>query len=437
MFGTDTVAKITWSPSAAVPADITLKRYSGIKPPKLAPGREFMYFYTDMDANGSGGYNYDLQQFYVDSWQGNMDKEMNIRLGRTDADSLWQVNDSSTVDITANVIADTSLKYIDRFTGLKGNLPDKPTIPAMPDSSNRGTRFWVGYGHHQFFGTDNSQSMVLYLSADQLSHVTVKINGTSWKREYTVAARNVLVTDLIPKNGLSDARLLVEGLSDKGISIESDAPIVAYAHIYGSTSSGATMLLPVGTYGYEYYALMSRQSYGSNDNTYSWFYVVADNDNTMVEIIPSTPTLNGRPAGVPFVITLNKGDVYQVLGAIKSSAEGYDLSGSKIRSISNANGKCYPVGVFSGNSRTTLSCDGSFGSSGDNNIQQNFPSQAWGQHYLTAPTSNSEDATLLGTNIYRVMVKDTSTAVFLNGARLRGLINSRYYQYESGTADYV
>jgi len=437
MFGTDTVAKITWSPSAAVPTDITLKRYSGIKPPKLATGREFMYFYTDMDANGPGGYHFDLQQFYVDSWQGTMDKEMNIRLGRTGTDSIWQVNDSSTVDVTANIIADTSLKYIDRFTGLKGNLPDKPTIPAMPDSSNRGTRFWVGYGHHQFFGTDNSQSMVLYLSADQLSHVTVKVNGTSWKKEYTVPARNVVVTDLIPKNGLSDARLLVEGLSDKGISIESDAPIVAYAHIYGSASSGATMLLPVGTYGYEYYALMSHQSYGSNDNTYSWFFVVADNDNTMVEITPSTPTLNGRPAGVPFTITLNKGEIYQVLGAIKSSAEGYDLSGSKIRSVSNANGKCYPVGVFSGNSRTSLSCDGMSGTSGDNNIQQNFPSQAWGQHYLTAPTSNSEDATLLATNIYRVMVKDTATAVFLNGTRLRGLINGRYYQYESGTADYV
>ncbi|SFE06455.1 gliding motility-associated C-terminal domain-containing protein [Chitinophaga sp. CF118] len=435
MFGTDTVAKITWSPATAVPTGITLKRYSGIKPPKLAAGREFMYFYTDVDATGSGAYKFDLQQFYVDSWQGTMDKEKNIRLGRTDTDSVWLVNDSSKVDVTANIISDSSLQYLDRFTGLKGNIPDVPVIPAMPDSSNRGTRFWVGYGHHQFFTTTNTQSMVLYLSATQLSHVTVKINGTSWKKEYTVAARSVLVSDLIPRAGLSDARLLVEGLSDRGISIESDAPIVAYAHIYGSTSSGATMLLPVGTYGYEYYALMSRQYYSTN--TYAWFYVVADNDNTVVEITPSVPTLGGRPAGVPFTVTLNKGEIYQVLGALKTGSEGYDLSGSKIRSISNSAGKCYPVGVFSGSSRTGIGCDGSAGGNGDNSIQQNFPSQAWGQHYLTAPTSTDDDPTVAMTNIFRVMVKDTSTAVFLNGVRLRGLINGRYYQYQSDIADYI
>lgn len=435
MFGTDTVAKITWSPSAAVPTGITLKRYSGIKPPKLAAGREFMYFYTDIDANGPGAYNFDMQQFYVDSWQGTMDEEEDIRFGRTNTDSVWLVNDSSKVDVVSNVISDTALTWLDMFTGLKGNLPDLPQLPSMPDSSNSGTRFWVGYGHHQFFGSDNSQSMVLYLSATQLAHVTVKINGTSWKREYTVAARSVLVSDLIPKAGLSDARLLAEGFSEKGISIESDVPIVAYAHIYGSASSGATMLLPVGTYGYEYYALMSRQNYASN--TYSWFFVVADNDNTVVEITPSRPTLGGRAAGVPFTVTLNKGEIYQVLGAILSGSEGYDLSGSKIRSVSNSDGKCYPVGVFSGNSRTGIGCDGSSGSSGDNNIQQSFPSQAWGQHYLTAPTSNDDDATSLMTNVYRVMVKDTATAVFLNGVRLRGLINNRYYQYQSGTGDYI
>jgi gliding motility-associated-like protein len=435
MFGTDTVAKITWSPSAAVPTALTLKRYSGIMPPKLAAGRPFMYYYTDIDANGPGAYKFDMQQFYVDSWQGTMDKEANIRFARTDTDSVWQVNDNSKVDVTSNVISDTALTYLDRFTGLKGMLPDVPELPAMPDSSNSGTRFWVGYGHHQFFGTDNTQNMVLYLSATQLSHVTVKINGTSWKKEYIVPARSVLVSDIIPKAGLSDARLLAEGLSEKGISIESDAPIVAYAHIYGSTSSGATMLLPVGTYGYEYYALGSRQVFASN--TYAWFYVVADNNNTVVEITPSKPTLGGHAQGVPFTVTLNKGEVYQVLGAIMSNSEGYDLTGSKVRSISNSNGKCYPVAVFSGSSRTMLGCDGSIGSSGDNSIQQNFPSQAWGQHYLTAPTSNSEDATLLMTNIYRVMVKDTATAVFLNGVRLRGLINNRYYQYQSGVADFV
>jgi len=434
MFGTDTVAKVTWAASGAVPTSLTLKRYSGIKPPNLTPTQEFMYFYTDVDASGQYS-NFDFKQYYVPSWQGTFTDEKTIHLGRTNNDSAWVVNDSSKVDTDFKTISENQLSYLDRYTGLKGSEPDVPSFPALPDSSNRGTRFWVGYGHQYYMNVDNSQNMVLYLSAQQPAHVVVKIHGTSYRKEYTVPANSVLASDIIPKAGLSDARLLGEGLYEQGISIESDVPIVAYAHIYSSASSGATMLLPVGTYGYEYYALTSRQNYSST--SYSWFYIIADNDNTVVEITPSVPTLAGKPAKVPFTVTLNKGQVYQVLGAIMSGSEGYDLSGSKVRSITNAAGKCYPVAVFSGNSRTSLGCDGSIGSSGDNAIQQNFPSQAWGMHYLTAPTSSSDDPATLSTNIFRVMVKDSATVVKLNNVPLTGLINGRYYQYQSNTADYL
>lgn len=438
MFGTDTVTKITWGP--AVPDTVGVRRYSGVIGPNIDQTKEFMYFYTDVDASATAS-GFSLQQFYVDSWQGSFKKQSDIRLGRTDASNSWLVNDSSTVDVIANVIADTSLPYLDKFTGLKGHLPEPPVTVSPADSSNRGTRFWVGYGHHQFFDPNysyNQQGMVIYLSAEDSANVTVRINGTSYMKQYHIPANTVITTDEIPKTGLFDARLLTEGLSEKGISIESDIPIVAYAHIYGNSSSGATMLLPVGTYGYEYYTLASEQRYQSN--CYSWFYVVAEYDNTEVEIVPSQQTLAGRPAGVPFRVTLNKGEVYQVMGALKSqnSSEGYDLSGSKVRSVQNSAGKCYPMAVFSGSSRTYLSCDGSTsGGGGDNYIQQNFPSQAWGRNYLTAPTSIDDDATSLMTNIYRVLVKDTATRVTRNGQLLTGLINKRYYQFESDSADYI
>lgn len=435
MFGTDTVTKIIWAPGANVPTEVNVRRYSGVIPPALPANSEHLYFYTDVDATGTGPYKFEYQLYYVDSWQGFVKKETDTRLGRTDAANTWQVRTTSKVDDIANVVSETDLTYLDKFTGLTGGTTGAPPILQPADSSNRGTRFWVGYGHHQFFGSDNTQSMVLYLSAEAAANVTVKINGTAWVKRYHIPANSVISSDLIPKNGLFDARLLAEGLSSKGISIESDTPIVAYAHIYGSASSGATMLLPVGTYGYEYYSLGSRQNYGSN--TYSWLYVIADQDNTAVEITPARQTLGGRAANVPFVVNLNKGEVYQVLGAIQSGSEGYDLSGSRIRSVQNADGRCFPVAVFSGSSRTSLGCGGSTGGSGDNYIQQNFPSQAWGRNYLTAPTSQSDDATVLSTNIFRVLVKDPTTVVKRNGVALTGLINSRFYQYESNTADHI
>ncbi|MBS0030263.1 gliding motility-associated C-terminal domain-containing protein [Chitinophaga sp. 22321] len=437
MFGTDTVTKITWNPGTAIPTNIAVRRYSGIKPPNLANGTAHMYFYTDVDVTPANGqYNFNIDQFYLDPWQGFIKRQKDIRMGRTDNTNTWIVDSLSHVYDIPNVIRDSSLHFLDKFTGLNGGVTNTQLLQPA-DSSNRGTRFWVGYGHHQFFTGDNSQNMVLYLNAQDSANVTVRINGTSWERVYHIPSNKTITTEIIPKNGLNDARLIEEGLSDKGISIESDVPIVAYAHIYGSASSGATMLLPVGTYGYEYATMSSRQNYGTD--TYSWFYVIADYDNTKVEITPSVPTLAGKPANTTFTVTLNKGEVYQVLGAMMpgGGSEGYDLTGSRVRSVINEDGKCYPMAVFSGSSRTGIGCGGAAGGSGDNLIQQNFPSQAWGKKYLTAPTSNSSGAASFMTNIYRVLVKDPATAVKVNGTALTGLINNRFYQFESNTASNI
>jgi gliding motility-associated-like protein len=229
-----------------------------------------------------------------------------------------------------------------------------------------------------------------------------------------------------------------EGLFPYGISIESDAPITAYAHQYSANTSGATLLLPVGTYGYEYRAFTARQY--ADTRSFSWFYVVADNDSTEVEITPAQPTVGGHAAGVPFIVKLNKGDVYQVLGKLKSGNEGYDLTGSHIKSIQGASGKCYPIGVFSGNSFSSFGCGestGSVGTVGDNTVQQNMPVQSWGTKYLTAPSSAMADPIQLMRNIYRVVVNDPATVVSVNNVPLTGLINDSYYQFESKTADYI
>lgn len=436
VMGTDTVTRISWAPGSTVPSSVTLKRYSGVLPPGMPATFKPMYFYTDVDVTGAGPFNATVSQFYLDPWQGYVPDEYTIRMGRTDATNTWIRESNSTLDDISNVIHKSALTMLDKFTGLEGDNVIPPAELTYVDNSNKGTKFWVAYGHHQFMGTDNSQQMVLYLGAEQPAIVTVRIAGTSWMRQYNIPANTVITTSILPKAGSFDARLTQEGLFRRGISITSDVPITAYAHIFGSLSSGATMLMPVGTYGYEYYALTSKQNY--DDNTYSWFYVIADRDNTMVEITPSAPTLGGRLPGVPFTVQLRKGEVYQVLGAIQSGNDGYDLTGSKIKSIANAQGKCFPIAVFSGSSRTNIACGGGSGSSsGDNIIQQNFPFQAWGRRYLTAPTSASTAAATLNRNIFRIAVKDPTTVVRRNGVVMNGLINNYYYLYESNTADYI
>ncbi|BAV06730.1 Ig-like domain-containing protein [Filimonas lacunae] len=439
MLGTDTVYTITWG--ATVPDQLKVRRYSGVVPPALPSTAKYMYFYTDAEITGTGATDYTLEQHYLDSWQGYIDPEKYIRLGRTKASGEWIVDTASRSDIVFNTITEHHLDYLHRFTGLADSTvvvpKDDPYVSV--DSSNRGTRFWVAYGNHSFFKGTNSQEMLLYLSAKDAANVTVHINGTSWVKQYRIPANTVITSDLIPKAGVADARLLDEGKYDRGISIESDVPIVAYAHIYGAASSGATMLLPVGTYGYDYYSINSQQVF-DEDNSYSWFYVVASHDSTVVEITPSNPTLGGRAANATFTVLLNKGEVYQVMGAFDrmdgKNYVGYDLTGSHVRSIQNMSGKCYPIAVYSGSGRTSISCN-SGGGGGDNIMQQNLPAQAWGKRYLTAPTSVSSDPTAVNANIFRVAVKNPATVVKVNGVVLTNLINNYYYEYISNTPDYV
>ncbi|HEX6427572.1 MAG TPA: hypothetical protein VF008_07810, partial [Niastella sp.] len=151
--------------------------------------------------------------------------------------------------------------------------------------TNKGREFWVGYGHNQLFtSAGNSQDMVVYLSAEQPANVTVSIPGTAWIRNYVIPANTVIVSDIIPKSGADDCRLTGEGLFSRAVHIESNVPIVAYAHMYGNNSSGASMLLPVETYGYSYVSINSKQAYANN--CFSWAYVIASHDNTVVEITP-------------------------------------------------------------------------------------------------------------------------------------------------------
>ncbi|RYY72804.1 MAG: hypothetical protein EOO52_20335, partial [Gammaproteobacteria bacterium] len=342
--------------------------------------------------------------------------------------------------------------------------------------SNKGKEFWVGYGHHQFMEDgSNSQQMTIYLSAeDKPATVTVTIDSSGilpsswWRRTYNIPAFTVISIETttaasfsasagavgaIPKNlpGQYDARLYTDpppagtggaGLfRKKGIHIESTESIVAYAHIYGSASSGATMLLPVEAWGYSYISLNSNQDYSSN--CYNWMYVVAKENNTIIEITPSVKTraqnITGLQPGVAKQIILNKGQIYQVIGANTSSdangnggnsSTGNQLTGTVVKAIN-----CKPVAVFAGSSRTAnpIGC-GSGG--GDNDNQQLFPEHSWGKRYLTAPFSGTP-ATAFATSNYKVAVKDPSTKVYRNGVQLTGLQNNNYYVFQSNTADFI
>ena len=301
------------------------------------------------------------------------------------------------------------------------------------DFSNKGKDFWVGYGYHQQMtngGGGGSQDMVLYFATEQVTTITISIPATGYTQTITTGAGNNVVTSAtIPKTGVNDARLLTEGVSNKGIHITSDKPIVAYAHVYNQSVSGATILFPTNTLGRDYYSV-NYKNWSNSTNSNCWFYVVAaDTGTTTLQITPSGNTTGGWVGGTMYQITLTQGQVYNVMGSLLSSPNncnpvctGVDLTGSIIKSVNTGTG-CKKIAVFSGSGRISITCN-SNNSSSDNYMVQAMPKTAWGKKYLTVPANGNQ-----AYNFYRVCVSNPATVVKVNGVvTALPLQNNFYYE---------
>jgi gliding motility-associated-like protein len=301
------------------------------------------------------------------------------------------------------------------------------------DFSNKGKDFWVGYGYHQQMtngGGGGSQDMVLYFATEQVTNIVISIPATGYVQNITTPGGNGVVTSaLIPKTGVNDARLLTEGLSSKGIHITSDKPMVAYAHIYNQSVSGATILYPTNTLGRENYSV-NYKNWSNSLNSNCWFYVVAtDTGTTTVKITPTGNTVGGWVSGNTYQVSLTQGQIYNVMGSLISSPNncnpvctGYDLTGSKIESINNGSG-CKKIAVFSGSGRISITCNNN-NSSSDNYMVQAMPKNAWGKKYLTVPANGNQ-----ANNIYRVCVSSPLAIVKINGV-VTGLPLQNNFYYE-------
>jgi gliding motility-associated-like protein len=285
------------------------------------------------------------------------------------------------------------------------------------DFSNKGKDFWIPYPGH-IDGTISR--MALYISSTENTTGEVQLAGQIIP--FTVVANQATSVQISPVTyNVYNAQ--ADGIgTQKGIHVVSQKPVVVYAHVLNAARSGSTLVFPTSVLGKEYIAL----SFNQSSNGRSQITVVATEDNTTVEFnlkyqSSGTPI---RAANTPFQIPLNKGDVYQIQSLT-------DLTGSTIRSISSGAASCKPIGVFTGSSWTSFDCVGASG--GDNLFQQVFPSNAWGRNYITAPFANRQS------DIYRIIVKDPTTQVTLNGSILpvNTLILNSYYQIKNSQPNII
>lgn len=270
---------------------------------------------------------------------------------------------------------------------------------ANAQFSNKGTEFWVGYMAHR----DASAGLYLYITSDSNTSGTVSIPGQNWSSNFTVTANSMTLVAVPP----SLAHVTCTGcITDQGIKVVADKPVVVYSHIYYNMRSDATLVLPVNTTGQEYYC-MAYEQLTSSDRTE--FIIVANKDNTIINITPSVDlrsNTNGKIAAKQtYTITLNEGQVYQAKAYNGNPSD--DITGTYIQVIdTGATASCKTVSVFSGSSWTSLGCSGS----ADNLYEQMYPVQSWGTRFATVPLRG-----VSGDNL-RFLAANNNTSVIIFNA---------------------
>lgn len=307
--------------------------------------------------------------------------------------------------------------------------------------SNKGKDFWVGYGATEKMTGDNAQDLRFTFNNPNSTDATVTISIPNQAGftpvNYVVPANSVITTNAneIPEGVIAgvDARLRTEGVSNAGIHIVSDLPIVAYAHNITSQVYAVSLLFPTPTLGREYTSLNFTQRHNSNSSANrSYCFAIATEDNTELEVVlPPGVSTETHAAGTTFTQILNRGEVLNLFGSSTGSETGIDMSGVKVRSITGTTG-CKPFAFFCGSGKITVDCstNSNVNGSGDNLFQQMFPKVAWGYKYIIVPTQP------LSNNIghVRVLVDDAATVVKRNGVALTGIINNTYYEYLNSAA---
>lgn len=268
-------------------------------------------------------------------------------------------------------------------------------------SSNKGKEFWVGFMAHR----DASRvDMYLYITSDSSTTGKVEIPGQNWSQNFTVTANNMtLVT--IPNNvayvGCTDC------IQGKGIKVTAAKNVVVYAHIYYNYRSDATLVLPTKTIGKDYYA-MSYEMNRQNNSDRTQFMIIANQDNTKVNITPSVDiqsTSGTRSANSTYQITLDAGEVYQAQANGSSLSD--DITGTKIEVIdTGSTANCRTVSVFAGSNNTRVGCTTGFNSA-DNLFEQMYPVNSWGTRFIYVPMAQSSAGLL------RVLAAEDNTNVLI------------------------
>ena len=274
---------------------------------------------------------------------------------------------------------------------------------------NAGTDFVCAFMPNTAGGP--GQGMEVHLTTSVATMVTVEYPVNTPTFSTTVAvnpgAATIVALPVAAGNGWSQ-----NSVQNNSVSLSSNDEFVAYLINRRDFTSDAAMALPVDTMNTEY-IVADYQSVVQG----AQFVVFAAFDNTTVTITP-TANMVGRPAGVPFNVTLNTGEGYYG----EASGPGVTLTGTIVSSD-------LPVGMSNGSfcanvPTGTAACDHLF------EVAQ--PVASWGDMVVVANLPLRPNGT-----IYRILASTDNTTVTQDGAVIANLDRGQFFETASLAGDHV
>jgi len=282
--------------------------------------------------------------------------------------------------------------------------------PVYGQKSTVGREFFVGYMDNNRRSTQPDKTIIIITANEKAAGI---ISTPKQSFPFALEAGQQLVREF---DGNDEGLIHRESgvVSYKSLRITSSGDLVVHAVNGREYSSDGTVILPVTALGKDYFVtahfdvFAPGQEPGSNQNFESTLLVMAIENNTEIEIIPSAYTVNEVSVGSPIFVTLNAGESYQV------KANG-DLTGSRVRVINGDANDCKLIAVFGGNKTTSA---GTCGTSGDHMFQQAYPLESWGKSFIHIPLEGRTSG-----EIVKVLASQNGTVVRSNG-QIVGTLNA-------------
>ena len=246
--------------------------------------------------------------------------------------------------------------------------------------STEGKDFWFGFMESRNY--HSAHYLEITVTAREKTTFTISTgNEESLYGTYSVNANSSIQIEIDPWS-LAEATGS-ESIQNRGIHLVSEKPVNVYALNWDRNSADVAVIFPIESLGTEYFAMCYEPHVDENNGNYgngrnSQFLAVAKEDSTQILIIPSKKTDQLVNAGDSILVTLNKGEVYQVQSMNFENLPGQgDLTGSYLLSDK-------PFAFYSGSLATTVPAT-SGTSAWDHLYEQIPPVHSWGREYYTVP----------------------------------------------------